>query len=99
VILVARKLEGSQGLSSAVKALKDTIPGCEDRISAIACDLSKFSEVQRLAEEIGKITPRIHILIANAGATWGGPLETTPDSSISKVLDLNVRSIINLARL
>lgn len=79
--------------------LKDTIPGCENRVVAIACDLSKFSEVQRLAKEISQITPNIHILVANAGATWGGPLETTPDSSISKVLDLNVRSIINLARL
>ncbi|KAJ9635709.1 hypothetical protein H2204_005669 [Knufia peltigerae] len=99
VILVARKLEGPQGLLSALGALHSTVPGCRGRVSTIACDLSKFSEVQRLAKEIEAITCEVHILVANAGATWGGPLETTPDASISKVLDLNVRSIINLARL
>jgi len=99
VILVARKLEGPQGLLSALEALHSTVPDSKGRVDTIACDLSKYSEVERLAKEIGQITPKIHMLIANAGATWGGPLETTPDSSISKVLDLNVRSIINLARL
>ncbi|OAG37139.1 hypothetical protein AYO21_08674 [Fonsecaea monophora] len=99
VILVARKMDGPQGLSSALEALHATIPDSRGRIVAIPCDLSQFSEVQRLAKEIGAIAPKIHILVANAGATWGGPLDTTPDASITKVLDLNVRSIINLARL
>ncbi|KAL6242219.1 hypothetical protein RBB50_010767 [Rhinocladiella similis] len=99
VILVARKVEGPQGLLSALEALHTVVPDARDRVSIIACDLSKFSEVQRLAKEIEAITSKVHILVANAGATWGGPLETTPDPSIGKVLDLNVRSIINLARL
>lgn len=92
-------MEGPQGLLSALEALHTVVPDARDRVSIIACDLSKFSEVQRLAKEIEAITSKVHILVANAGATWGGPLETTPDPSIGKVLDLNVRSIINLARL
>ena len=34
----------------------------------------------------------LHILVNNAGATWGEPLETFPDSAWDKVLDLNVKS-------
>ena len=34
----------------------------------------------------------LHILVNNAGATWGEPLETFPDSAWDKVLDLNLKS-------
>jgi NAD(P)-dependent dehydrogenase (short-subunit alcohol dehydrogenase family) len=40
----------------------------------------------------------VHILIANAGATWGAPFESHPDEAFAKVMDLNVRSIFNLIR-
>jgi len=99
VILVARKADGPNGLLEAARSLREVIPDSGHRIVTIACDLSELSEVERLVREVQKLTPKIDILIANAGATWGGPLETTPDSSISKVLDLNVRSIINIVRL
>ena len=39
------------------------------------------------------------ILVCNAGATYGGPFEPTPDSFSQKILDLNVRGVFNLARL
>lgn len=99
VILVARKVEGDQGLASALTALQWELPGSESKVTLIPCDLSKFSEVQELVKKLQQHASKIDILIANAGATWGGPLETTSDESITKVLDLNVRSIINMARL
>ena len=34
----------------------------------------------------------LHILVNNAGATWGEPLESFPDSAWDKVLDLNLKS-------
>ena len=37
-------------------------------------------------------TPAVHILVNNAGATWGEPLETFPDSAWDKVVDLNLKS-------
>lgn len=99
VILVARNLEGEQGLASALRALKQKLLDCESKVILIACDLSKISEVQKMVEKVRNSVKKVDILIANAGATWGGPLATTPDESIQKVLDLNVRSIINLVRL
>lgn len=41
---------------------------------------------------------RVHILIANAGASWGAPLETHSDAAFAKVFDLNVKSVFNLIR-
>lgn len=97
VILVARKAEGPQGFNQAVDKL-NTLSGATGCAIGYAADLSKLSEVERLVELLRE-EDRIDILVANAAATWGGPLETTPDWAASKVLDLNVRSIFNLTRL
>jgi NAD(P)-dependent dehydrogenase (short-subunit alcohol dehydrogenase family) len=48
---------------------------------------------------VKEIEPKLHILVANAGATWGGPLDTTPDWANQKVLDLNVRAVFNMVKL
>ena len=40
----------------------------------------------------------LHILVNNAGATWGEPLETFPESAWDKVLDLNLKSPFFLTR-
>lgn len=60
---------------------------------SVPADLSKVSEIERLAGEISKQTAHIDILFANAGATWGAPFETHPAAAFSKVMDLNVKSI------
>ncbi|KAI9812439.1 MAG: hypothetical protein M1827_004670 [Pycnora praestabilis] len=98
VILTSRKVEGTQGLSQAVQRLNG-IPNIKGRAISITADLSKTFEIERLVAEIRKTDDRIDILVANAGATWGGPFEPTPDSSSIKVLDLNVRSVFNMIRL
>lgn len=65
----------------------------------IAANVAQTDDIQRLIDDIKKTEDRIDILVANAGATWGGPFEPTPDWSSQKVLDLNVRGIFNLVRL
>lgn len=62
---------------------------------AIACDASKKSELDKLAAKMTELegTNGVHFVIANAGATWGEPFETHPESAFSKVMDLNVKSV------
>ena len=50
-------------------------------------------------KKVQQTDDKLDILVCNAGATWGGPFEPTPDWSSKKVLDLNVRGVFNLARL
>jgi len=96
VILIARKATGDQGLNQAVAKLDKLFgPG---KAIALAADLSKPEQVESVVAQIRSTEPAIHILIANAAATYGGPFESTPDSFVQKVLDLNVRSIFNLVK-
>ncbi|KAL3486865.1 hypothetical protein BJX62DRAFT_241551 [Aspergillus germanicus] len=97
VILVARKADGPQGLNQAVEKL-NALPNIPGTAIGHAADLSKLSEIEKLVQRL-KAEPQLDILVANAAATWGGAFEPTPDSAVSKVLDLNVRSIFNLTRL
>lgn len=61
-------------------------------VRGIAADISRQEECQRLAAEVLADTDALHILVNNAGATWGEPLESFPASAWDKVLDLNVKS-------
>lgn len=62
---------------------------------AIACDASKKADLDRLAKTIAEREGEagVHFVIANAGATWGEPIDTHPESAFSKVMDLNVKSV------
>jgi NAD(P)-dependent dehydrogenase (short-subunit alcohol dehydrogenase family) len=40
----------------------------------------------------------IDVLVNNAGATWGAPIEEYPDAAFSKVMNLNVKSIFTLTQ-
>lgn len=59
---------------------------------ALPADLSTEQECRRLAAEIAGREERLHILVNNAGATWGAPLDEFPVSGWDKVMDLNLRS-------
>ncbi|MCW2675000.1 MAG: 3-oxoacyl-[acyl-carrier-protein] reductase [Modestobacter sp.] len=47
---------------------------------------------------VGEHTDRVHVLVNNAGAAWGAPLEDFPASGWDKVLDLNLKSPFFLTR-
>jgi NAD(P)-dependent dehydrogenase (short-subunit alcohol dehydrogenase family) len=67
-------------------------------VEAIPADLSTEDECLRLAAELRSRTPELHILINNAGATWGAPIEEFPASAWDKVVDLNLKSPFFLTR-
>jgi NAD(P)-dependent dehydrogenase (short-subunit alcohol dehydrogenase family) len=68
------------------------------QVTAIVADLSTEAECQRLASEVGAREQAVHVLVNNAGATWGAPLEEFPASAWDKVLDLNLKSPFYLTR-
>src|SRR5688500_8187190 len=61
-------------------------------------DLSREEECLRLSAAVGEREDELHILVNNAGATWGEPLATFPTSAWDKVLDLNLKSPFFLTR-
>jgi NAD(P)-dependent dehydrogenase (short-subunit alcohol dehydrogenase family) len=67
-------------------------------VLAIPADLSNEPECVRLASEIGEREERLHILVNNAGATWGEPLEQFPAAAWDKVIDVNLKAPFFLTR-
>ena len=41
----------------------------------------------------------IDVLVNNAGATWGAPIEAYPESAFDKLYALNVRAVFTLTKL
>ena len=67
-------------------------------VEAIPADLSTEDECLRLAAELRSRAQGLHILVNNAGATWGAALEEFHASGWDKVLDLNLKAPFFLTR-
>lgn len=68
------------------------------RVSSIPADVSREEECLRLAGEVGDREERLHILINNAGANWGAPIEEFPAAGWDKVVDLNLKAPFFMTR-
>ncbi len=65
---------------------------------AIQSDLSSMEGVNAFADAVLAREDKIDILINNAGATWGAPVDEFPEQGWDKVMDLNVKSIFFLTQ-
>jgi gluconate 5-dehydrogenase len=64
----------------------------------VAADASQPAEIERVADEALQRLGDIHILVNNAGATWGAPCEDHPLEAWDKVINLNIRSIFLMSQ-
>lgn len=84
VVISSRKAEACAQAQERLSAFGD--------VRAVPADLSRHEECLRLSEIVTADSDGLHILVNNAGATWGEPLETFPDSAWDRVIDLNLKS-------
>jgi NAD(P)-dependent dehydrogenase (short-subunit alcohol dehydrogenase family) len=94
VVISSRKPDACQ---QAVGKLAAELRG-EAQVWAVPADLSTEAECARLAAEVATRTDRVHVLLNNAGAVWGAPLEEFPASAWDKVIDLDLKSPFYLTR-
>jgi len=87
----ARKVYISSRKADACAAAAQELSSHGD-VAAIPADLSNEAECRRLAEEVGAQDPALHILVNNAGATWGTPLAEFTEEAWDKVMDTNVKA-------
>ena len=88
--ITARKLEQLQQTAAELSTSGECI--------AIQSELSTMAGVDTFADEMLKREPKIDILINNAGAAWGAPIDEFPEAGWDKVMDLNVKSIFFLSK-
>lgn len=60
--------------------------------TAIPADLSDPQQSAALAEQVAAQTSELHVLVNNAGATWGAGFDDFPVSAWDKVINLNLRA-------
>ncbi|GAA3474776.1 SDR family oxidoreductase [Nonomuraea roseola] len=63
--------------------------------TAVPADLSTPEGVGALAEAV---EGPVHVLVNNAGATWGAPLEEYPEHAFDKLWGINVKGVFHLTQ-
>ncbi len=63
--------------------------------SAVPADLSTPEGLERL---VSAVDGPLHVLVNNAGATWGAPLEEYPESAFDKLWNINVKGVFQLTQ-
>lgn len=87
VIVASRKAEACAEAERELSALGSC--------AGIPADLSTEEGARGLAEAVREREPAVHVLVNNAGANWGAPLEEYPDSGWDKVFDLNLKGVFH----
>lgn len=68
------------------------------KCTAIPADLSTEAGCKALIAAVSAKESQLDVLVNNAGANWGAPIEEYPDSAWDKILALNVKAIFHLTR-
>lgn len=90
VYVTTRKADDVQIAQRELSALGDAV--------ALAADLSTPEGAVALAAELRRRESALHLLVNNAGRTWGAPLETFPDKAWAGVMAVNVQGPFTLVR-
>ncbi|MGD9915174.1 MAG: SDR family oxidoreductase [Rhizobiaceae bacterium] len=93
VLMASRKAADCERVAGEINA--GNLPG---KVQGFGGDVGTEAGVDALAAEVGRRTDRLHILMNNAGATWGEPLATFPYAAWAKVMNVNVAGLFHLTR-
>jgi NAD(P)-dependent dehydrogenase (short-subunit alcohol dehydrogenase family) len=88
VVIASRKVGELEAAAAELRGDGD----CE----AVEADLSSPDGARQLAEAVRKRFDALHILVNNAGASWGAPLEEFPASGWDRVIHTNLEGIFHL---
>jgi NAD(P)-dependent dehydrogenase (short-subunit alcohol dehydrogenase family) len=90
VYIASRKAEDCAEVAAALSMRGECL--------AIPADLSTEAGCAGLARALADNEETLHLLVNNAGATWGAPLEAHDEKAWERVLSLNVKGVFHLTR-
>lgn len=85
-----------EAVESAAAALRDEVSGSE--ILAVAADLTRADDVERLAEAVRSAFGPVEVLVNAVGRGHRAPLESVSDAAWQENLDLNLLSAVRITR-
>ena len=92
VVLCSRKL-------AACEEVRQEIEAQGGNALALACDVTKLSDVERVVEAAQERFGAIDVLVNNSGATWGAPAEDMPLEKFDQVIDVNIKGTFIMSQL
>ncbi|RLP85933.1 MULTISPECIES: glucose 1-dehydrogenase [unclassified Micromonospora] len=88
VLISSRKADVCEAVAKELSA--------EGRCEAIPADLGADTGAESLAAAVRERFDRLDVLVNNAGATWGAPLENYPEAAFDKLWAVNVKAVFRL---
>jgi NAD(P)-dependent dehydrogenase (short-subunit alcohol dehydrogenase family) len=88
VYITARKAQACDAKAAELAAFGECI--------SVPLDLAAPGSADELVRVIGEREERLHILVNNAGATWGAPLAEYPLDAFDKLFSINVKGLFDL---
>ncbi len=79
----SRKADACEAMAAQLSSQGECIP--------VPADLSSAAGIRALADTVRARESKLHVLVNNAGATWGEPIDSFPEAGWDKVMDINVK--------
>jgi NAD(P)-dependent dehydrogenase (short-subunit alcohol dehydrogenase family) len=93
VLIASRKGEACEAVARELNALD-----ADGTAEGFAGDVATEAGVTALASEVKARASHLHILVNNAGKTWGEPLERFPHKAWESVFSVNVAGLFTLTQ-
>lgn len=93
VMIASRKGEACGAVAAELNGMG--LPGSADGFSG---DVGTEDGVAALAQAVAERTDRLHILMNNAGRSWGTPLGEFPYHAWEKIMSVNVTGLFHLTQ-
>jgi NAD(P)-dependent dehydrogenase (short-subunit alcohol dehydrogenase family) len=90
VYVSSRRAEACEAVAAELSAVGTCL--------SLPADLSTEGGCRELAAELARREDRLHVLVNNAGNTWGAPLEEFDDAAWDRVLSLNVKGVFHTTK-
>ncbi len=93
VLIASRKDGACEAVAEELNAL-----GASGRAEGFVGDVGTEEGVAALVREVHNRTDSLHILMNNAGITWGAPMGQFPHMAWEKVMNVNVAGLFHLTQ-
>ena len=90
VYISSRKADACDAVAAELSELGECL--------SLPADLSTEEGCRALADAVAAREPALHILVNNAGNTWGAPFEEFDDAAWERVLSLNVKGVFHTTK-
>ncbi len=90
VIVVSRKVDVGEAMAAEFDST--------GRFAFVQANLSTEDECRRLSKVVASATDHLDVLVNNAGATWGAPMDDYDEKAFERVMSLNVKAVFHLTK-